>query len=71
MVYSSVERSTLNLTPVISDLLEVADVAQAMPLRTGNGINNSVKQVGINPLFGKTFVLESIWIRILSPGLIY
>ena len=42
-----------------------------MPLRTGNGINNSVKQVGTNPLFGKTYVLESIWIRILSPGLIY
>ena len=41
-----------------------------MPLRTGNGINNGVKTVGSNPLFGRTYVLESLWIRILSPGLI-
>ena len=63
--------STLNLTPFENDLIDVKQVQQPMPLRTGNGINNEVRKVGENPLFGKTYVLESMWIRILSPGLIY
>ena len=55
----------------MSDLLEAKDVATAMPLRTGDGVNNSVRKVGTNPLFGKAYVLSSIWIRTLSPGLLY
>ena len=31
----------------MSDLLEVKDVATAMPLRTGNGINNSARLVAL------------------------
>ena len=62
--------STLNLTPYATDLYDLSELSENMPLRTGNGVNNGVKTVGSNPLFGRTYVLESLWVRILSPGLI-